>query len=87
MGNIDLRKFEQQLSGDWRSAVTVLSQSTANPVTLEGLMTPDAHLEIRIALAARPDVTAEQLAWVADCDDLYLLNRAVSHPRTSKTTI
>ena len=50
-------------------------------------MTPNAHREIRIALAARPDVTAEQLAWVADCDDPYLLNRAVSHPRTSKATI
>lgn len=88
MSGYDAEEFERRaLAGDSRAAVTVLSRSSVKSGVLEALMSPEADREIRITLAARQDVTPDQLAWIADCDDAYILNRAVSHPRTHKATI
>lgn len=82
MANIDTSEYEHQaLSGDWRAAVSVLSRSTVKPEVREALMIDDAHREVRIALARRQDVTAEELTWIAMCDDPFVLNIVVSHPQ------
>lgn len=88
MTGYDAQVFEAKaIGGDWQAAVTVLSRAHINPEVLEQLMTDDAHLEIRIALAARQDVTSEQLAWCSRCDSPFLLNRLVSHPKTPLATV
>lgn len=88
MNGIDISDFERRaVSGDWHAAVTVLSRASLKPEVLEQLMVPEAHLEVRIALAARQDVTPEQLAWCANCDSAFMLNRIVSHPKTPQSTL
>lgn len=88
MNGIDIGEFERRaISGDWNAAVTVLTRASLKPEVLKQLMVSDAHLEVRIALAARPDVTAEQLTWCAECESPLLLNRLVGHPRTPLSTL
>lgn len=51
-------------------------------------MVPGAHDEVRIGLAMRADVTAEQIEWVASTtDSAFILNRLVAHGKTSMNTI
>jgi hypothetical protein len=84
----DAEKFEAAaLAGDWHAAVSVLSRASLKPKVLEALMVDDAHIEVRIALAMRPDVTPEQIEWCAQCESPFLLNRLVSHPRTPLSTL
>lgn len=69
MTDYDAETFEARaIAGDWKAAASVLSRASVDPEVLSQLMTPDAHLEVRIALASRSDVTAEQLDWCAQCD-------------------
>ncbi|MET3705864.1 hypothetical protein ABIB17_000463 [Arthrobacter sp. UYEF6] len=88
MTGYDAEEFEAAALGcDWRAALSVLSRATLKPEVLAGLMTPDAHIEIRLALAMRPDVSPEQLAWCAQCDDTHMLNRLVAYPKTPLSTV
>lgn len=88
MNGYDAETFEAAaIAGDWRAAVSVLSRATVKPEVLEALMVPGAHDEVRIALAARTDVTPEQLDWCSQCDSPFILNRLVSHPCTPLATI
>jgi hypothetical protein len=88
MTGYDAESFEQQaIAGDWHAAVSVLSRASLKPEVLQQLMVDDAHDEVRIALAMRADVTPAQLEWVSQCDNTFILNRLVSHPRTPTSTI
>lgn len=76
-------EFETRaLQGDWLAAVTVLYRISIRPEVLEALMTPDAHKEVVLGVLARPDVTAEQIAWAATFDNAQILGRVVSNPKT-----
>lgn len=76
-------EFEQRaLAGDWKAAVAVLSRASLKPEVLAALMTDDAHDEVRIGVAARQDVTVEQLRWVAQTENCAILNRLVAHGKT-----
>lgn len=88
MTGYDAEVFEARaLAGDWHAAVSVLSRATLKPEVLSALMTDDAHIEIRIALAMRSDVTPEQLSWCSETDNTFILNRLVSHPKTPLGTV
>ncbi|MET4144418.1 hypothetical protein [Arthrobacter sp. UYCo732] len=88
MNGYDAATFETRaVAGDWHAAVSVLSRASVDPDVLAALMTDDAHIEVRLALAMRSDVTAEQLAWCAQCESAFMLNRLVAHPTTPLTTV
>lgn len=89
MGDYDAEDFERRaLSGDWRAAVSVLSKAFLKPDVRSALMTPDAHDEIRIAMATRSDVAPEELAWAAaTTTSTFILNRIVAHGTVSTSTI
>lgn len=88
MNGYDAKEFEARaLAGDWKAAVSVLSRSSLRAEVIAGLMAGDAHDEVRIALAMRSDVTPEQLSWVAQCDNTFILNRLVAHPKTPLSTV
>jgi hypothetical protein len=88
MNGYDAETFEQRaIAGDWKAAAAVLSRASLKPEVLQQLMTDGAHIEVRIALAARSGVSPEQLTWCAQCDEPFLLNRLVSHPRTPLATM
>lgn len=88
MSEYDADEFERRaIAGDWHAAVSVLSRASLKPEVLTQLMVPDAHDEVRIALAMRTDVTPAQLKWAADCDSPFLLNRLVAHPKTPIDTV
>ncbi|UZX02482.1 hypothetical protein F8G81_07520 [Arthrobacter sp. CDRTa11] len=88
MTGYDAEEFERRaIAGDWKAAISVLSRASLKPEVLSVLMTEDAHIEVRLALAMRPDVTPEQLAWCAETDDAHMLNRLIAHPRTPLSTI
>ncbi|MET4144424.1 hypothetical protein [Arthrobacter sp. UYCo732] len=88
MNGYDAEECEARaLAGDWRAAISVLSRAALKPEVLAALMNNDAHIEVRLALAMRSDVSAEQLAWCAQTDSTHMLNRLVAHPRTPLSTI
>lgn len=88
MTDHNAEEFEARtIEGDWHAAVSVLSRASVKPEVLAALMTDDAHLEIRLALAMRSDVTPQQLDWCSKCDSPFMLNRLVSHPKTPLSTV
>lgn len=77
MTGYNAEEFETRaIAGDWRAAVADLSRATLKPEVLQQLMVPGAHDEVRIGLAMRADVTAEQIEWIASTtDSAFILNR------------
>lgn len=88
MTGYDAEKFEAAaLAGDWRAASTVLSRANVKPEILAALMTPDAHLEVILAVLGRHDITLEHLAWAATFDNAQVLGRVVSNPKTTTALV
>jgi hypothetical protein len=84
----DAESFEARaLAGDIMAASGVLSRPSLKPEVRSALMVDGAHDEIRIAVATRADVTPEELDWCSDCDNPFILNRLVSHPKTPTATL
>lgn len=78
MTGYDAAEFEARaVAGDWHAAVSVLSRASVKNEVLAALMTDEAHIEIRIALAMRSDLSPEQLAWCAETENAFILTHPV----------
>lgn len=89
MNDVDIVEYERRaIAGEWRAAVTILSRASVNPDVLKALMTPEAHDEVRLAIAMRPDLTPGQTDWIASTtDSTFVLNRMVAHGKAATNTL
>ncbi|MDQ0000461.1 hypothetical protein [Pseudarthrobacter sulfonivorans] len=72
----------------WQDQVTAATRNTITPEVLQALMVPGIHHEVTLALISRPNVTEEELSWLAEhTDSPHALGRIAGHPKASTGTL
>jgi hypothetical protein len=72
----------------WQDQVTAATRHTITPEVLQALMVPGIHHEVTLALISRPNVTEEELSWLAEhTDSPHALGRIAGHPKSRTATL
>ncbi|MET3718342.1 hypothetical protein [Arthrobacter sp. UYEF21] len=72
----------------WQDQVTAATRHSITQEVLQALMVPGIHHEVTLALISRPNVSEEELSWLAEhTDSPHALGKIAGHPRASTVAL